>query len=664
MFSEFFHKGPRPRSKRAEEKSIEGADRLDGMVAETELGSCNHVPHGAPIVKSEVDSISVISADRTPSLSVRAPACNGHASTSMHRQSPVSLNDDSPDFVAHYSVMHDPAQLYSENNSSEKLHEVLYVVNNEQKHLFDNNSYEQNHESTDIKNGPESFVGCAREDGKSLMEQDHTNALYSEINKNAKIHGIKNPIAKPVRSSKPHFRNITDPGKKVHSESKWGKASSIINVLKQVIPRSEKDPPIDNCSTLKEKSHDHNFVNVEDSQSPAESDCLEMTNHETDVRDSRKRDSRKSSRESLQELLKTYFDKTLHSKTNSEEKINLVSSESDKLLEHNEDVLKLTRDEIHDDFNENEEEPLFQNVGKKKLGRTGFYTFKSHSLEQAERHNLDALYDSDDSIGKTNSLRSHSSMRSRVSRLSNLSFASGPMVRIDPIESVSMPAKFQSLQNTPKRKLNIGYIAYSSFETETSEAPSSSVSCDSLSPRSLPSETQSDQLSDIYRSKGQPDNHSDKVARNVALGSLKHKIHKKQTTANLDSSLEKDSGVDSLPKRNGSRSINGSHDSTKVPVTDEVLNSSIPQINVTRTSFNGKDKEPLEISGLYQLENRHNGGQVELHKYGNENQNLKGVRYEGNVPENLLTPYHFLDTKTKRGALRKQQRSELDEYEC
>ena len=74
MYSEYIHKGPRSR-KKEEKKNAEGGENVDGMIAETTLVSCNHI---APIAtRNDLDTVSVISADRSSTDSVRA--CNGHA---------------------------------------------------------------------------------------------------------------------------------------------------------------------------------------------------------------------------------------------------------------------------------------------------------------------------------------------------------------------------------------------------------------------------------------------------------------------------------------------------------------------------------------------------------------------------------------------------------
>ncbi|XP_053409281.1 thrombospondin type-1 domain-containing protein 7A-like isoform X2 [Mercenaria mercenaria] len=663
--SEFFHKGPRPRSKRADEKSIEGADRLDGMVAETELGSCNHVPHGAPINKSEVDSISVISADRTPPLSVRAPACNGHASMRVHRQSPTSFNDDSPEFISHYSGMHDPAHLIREGDKSEELHVSSYVVSNEQQppHY---DACDQIYEETNRKGKLDDFVAGTPAGLRGSPERKHLLPLYSEVNKNGKLHSnleTVNPIEKPARcieSTSKHTENSMKLDKN-HNESIWGKASSVMNAIKRVLPGSEKTSYTPNCVGSNETSA-HVFgtdkVQRLSNKVPIETSSHDIVYMNREASKTDLRDEPEQKKNSLQEILKTYFDTTLNS--------NEFSSEKDKLLDEkeNEDNLKQSHDENHDDFNEMEREP-FLSLGKTKHGRTAMFSFKSHSLEQAEKQDYDRSYDSDDSIGKSMSLRSQSSMRSRISRISNLSVASGPIVKIDPDESrrISQGRNYQSLPITPKRKRNIAYVAFSSFETETSEAPSSSVSCESLSPRSLPSETQSDHFSDQYKAKGQQDNQSDKSSRNVAIGSLKHKNRPRNPTKNTDLYFDIDSGVGSLPK-----SINGSKASSETRNLSKKHGNSVPQINVTRASVKRRNEEILEKEVYDKLVCETNGEETKMNGRG-KHKEMNGHEVEehgdeGDSSEKLLTPLYFLDTNAKRGVLRKQQASEIDEYEC
>ena len=627
------------------------------MVAETELGSCNHVPHGAPIVKSEVDSISVISADRTPPFSVRAPACNENASTRVHNQSPVSRNDDSPEFVAHYSGMHAPALFGSEGACSEKMHVASYVVNNEQDpSMYHGNSHS---EQTSAKR--------RLDDDFSKNRQDGSLPLYSKVDKKGKTYGIPpsvNPIEKPARfveNHETHTDGVLKNGKG-HSDSKWGKASSVVNAIKRVLPGSEKIyTPTQNGSVeksaqrsllVKEKPFEQTHLNG----SPVEISSKDIIYMNREASETDLREDSQEKRNSLDEMLKSYFDKTLNSKSICEEDTNNLSSESDKLLDDDEteDNLKQSHDESHDVFHEMENEPILS-LGRPKNSRTAVFSFRSHSLEQAERQDQDRSYDSDDSIGKTMSLRSQSSMKSRISRISNLSYASGPVIRIDPEESkrVTHSKVCHSLPMTPKRKRNIAYVAYSSFDTETSEAPSSSVSCESLSPRSLPSETQSDNLSDQYRAKGQQDNQSDKSSRNVAIGSLRHKS--KNNHQNIDRNVDVDSGVGSLPK-----SINGIKKSVSSKKHGK-HGHSLPQINVIRPSIKRRDDDCFGKEVCEKLVNTMNGNEIKVN--GNGRHNESNEYDEEDMSENLLTPLHFLDTKNKRRLLRKQQGSEIDEYD-
>jgi hypothetical protein len=640
------------------------------MVAETELGSCNHVPHGAPIVKSEVDSISVISADRTPPFSVRAPACNGNASTRVQNQSPVSLNDDSPEFVAHYSGMHAPALFSSDGGCSDKLHVASYVVNNEQTPTwYGENSLNPEHTNAKRKLDDD-FMRSKNDSWINTQDKQQSLPLYSEVEKNGKLYGRPesiNPIEKPARlieSHDKHKEEILKNGK-THNDSKWGKASSVVNAIRRVLPGTEKiHTPNHNGSS--EKSVQQSRLVKDKAVEQTHSNCCPVEMSSKDViymnREASETDLREESqkkRNSLQEILKSYFDKTLNSKSNSEEDLNNHCSEKNKLLgdEENEEKLKQSHDESHDVFDEVEKEP-FLSLGRAKHGRTALFHFRSNSLEQAEKHDQDRAYDSDDSIGKTMSLRSQSSMRSRISRISNLSYASGPVIKIDPDESkrIIHTKNSHSLPMTPKRKRNIAYVAFSSFETETSEAPSSSVSCESLSPRSLPSETQSDTVSDQYKVKGQQDNQSDKSSRNVAIGSLKHKSHKYHP--NADQYVDVDSGVGSLPK-----SINGSRKpfSRKNPGQH---GNSLPQINVTRPSLKRKDEETFEKEVYDKLVNTINSNEMNVNGDRGHDDSNGYDEEEENISESLLTPLHFLDTKAKRGVLRKQQGSEIDEYDC
>lgn len=696
--SEFFHKGPRPRSKR-DDKSLEGADRIDGMVAETELGSYNHAPHGAPIVKSEIDSLSVISADRTPPLSVRAPACNWHASTRVRQQSPTSLNDDSPEFVAHYSVIHDPDQLTRDSSSLEELHAPSYFIRNKQ-NLPDTECCAINHDNTsrkqtindvDVSYKSESADRQHKiDDVNNVNTTDYItikspNVFYSIVDKTGNFQSsltAVNPVTKPDRVDENATKNT-----EVQPESKWAKTYSAVNLLKRVLAGSEK--PNVSSDVLREKSKSqtkYTYLEAADRQentASANSD-VELTSQDVVYMNREASDTEldvksKEQSNSLQEILKTYFDKTLNSAFNSEEKLRLSPTETDTLLAENckDDHTKHAYYEGEDVFEEKEKEPLILNVHKKKNCRVPpLFTFKSHSLEQTEKQHQDLCYDSDDSVGKAYSLRSQSSMRSRLSRLSNLSCALGPVVRIDPDESVRVNHGVHSLSlpMRPRIRQNVGYVAFSSFDTETSEAPSSSVSCDSLSPRSLPSETQSDHSPGDQDRKKNRENRSDKSSRNVAIGSLRYTHHKRKPDCNLYLDLDMDSGVGSLPKN-----INGTHAMYKIPVENRIFGNSVPEVNTIKPSGkrNFKQKNGTEmfdnvefINEQVKIEPQETAQQPAVNghvkaKTGQQSAVNGHVKAENgeHVSENLLTPFHFLNMNAKRGILRKQAGSEIDEYD-
>ncbi|KAL4229485.1 Thrombospondin type 1 repeat-containing protein [Mactra antiquata] len=644
--SEFFHKGPRPRNKRGDDKSIEGADRVDGvMIAETELGTCNHVPHGAPIIKSDVDRVSVNSTDRcTSPISVRAPACDSH-NTSMSEH---SLNDDSPQFNEHYTVMHEHAHLNGNTTQSGDLHVSCKTSNSKKS----NNTLNE---------------CCVVNDLNKNVEQpnsltDVKQALYSEVNpKSGKISSILktvNPVMKPARadSTKSKTRssndlrtsmnsnsNIEDENYNEHSPLNEPKASQCFdshapgnNVLFSddiVRPLNEQKLTADESKVeLKEINKNRN---VDKNGDKTEKDICT-------------KDDTKTKRNSLHEMLKSYFDRTL----NNDSKIDIGSSETEKLLPDTAlDDTKHVHDESNDQFDETGKEAMIvspSNRTRRSTRPPPLFTFKSQSLEQAEK---DMMYDSDDSIGKAMSLRSQSSMRSRISRISNLSVSTGPAVKIDPDESLPATNKcnVQSVNsNIMHKKKNIGYIAFSSFDTETSEPVSSSVSCDSLSsPRSLPSETQSDKLpAEQYRLKTS-DNHSDKAPRNVAIGSLSHK-RKHPARHILDDGLDHDSGVGSLPKN-----INGTNEQSKSPVSLIRLANSVPAMSHSKPSY------------LQKFDQNHNNAD-ELFTYDKDDaetlEHNNRIR-EADSPE-LMKPYQFLDVKAKRCALKKQTGSEFDEFDC
>ncbi|XP_052806927.1 uncharacterized protein LOC128236109 [Mya arenaria] len=287
-------------------------------------------------------------------------------------------------------------------------------------------------------------------------------------------------------------------------------------------------------------------------------------------------------------------------------------SEQDHLIEENEKFIAPIAKK--GTFAKEEEDVFHEYRGREPLqGRSTLphrsrpppiILLKSKSLEHEE------AYESDDSIGNAESLRSQFSARSKMSRLSKLSVTSGPTIQIDPEEAVCKDAL------SPGRPVNIGFISYSSVDTEDSNAPESSASCDSdLSPRSLPSDTLSD-LSPSNR-KGTNGYGSDKVVKNVALDSLRMKSQMKQGGKRSD----EDSGRDSLP--NSLNNAQGKPEKTLIPRLDVH--------KVGKTSTNGRT--------------------------GNREAN-QTPKTNGQV-----TKEKYQDIKSKRASLKKQNGNEVEFYD-
>ncbi|WAR04256.1 hypothetical protein MAR_019625 [Mya arenaria] len=275
--------------------------------------------------------------------------------------------------------------------------------------------------------------------------------------------------------------------------------------------------------------------------------------------------------------------------TRSSVESDIEPSEQDHLIEENEKFIAPIAKK--GTFAKEEEDVFHEYRGREPLqGRSTLphrsrpppiILLKSKSLEHEE------AYESDDSIGNAESLRSQFSARSKMSRLSKLSVTSGPTIQIDPEEAVCKDAL------SPGRPVNIGFISYSSVDTEDSNAPESSASCDSdLSPRSLPSDTLSD-LSPSNR-KGTNGYGSDKVVKNVALDSLRMKSQMKQGGKRSD----EDSGRDSLP--NSLNNAQGKPEKTLIPRLDVH--------KVGKTSTNGRTAEGCNDTLLCHSPSIGNGG--------------------------------------------------------
>lgn len=603
--SEFFNKGPRPRRKEQDQNNTTtaGVELVDTLP--------NHVVSAdAPLAVPDTDSRSVASIDRSPHNSVGALACfrnAGNAGFSILACCRVpgrraSLNDDSPTYVGHRSVTHEMAYTKSSPLADKSLH-AMYCetavdgaccdIDTDRKFLY-----------------PE-FPAKTSESLNSLQPANKMDALYSKSN----IAYSVNPVPKPGR-------NETETDNSVKQQSHPNGLRSH-NGEKEHHEGTMPNPPsyYDLKDTEPLKMNGKNIVYL--NRQPSD-DNLEQT---TDRKDS------------FAHMLDTLLDKKLDVGGIHEHE-DIETNETERLLAdtRNVKVLEPVSIQVSDEtgwVNENDKHkqlPLLkkQRQGNRKSRPPNLIHLKSHSLERAEK----ALnYDSDDSIGNAGSLASHSST---VSRLSKLSVATCPSVRIDPREARSIPSRdtrglhpaynARGTSSLPSRKVNIGFIAYSSVDTETSEALSSS--CDSLSPRSDIAGSELTPNSPLLQS---PDSGCQKSSRNVAIGSLKHRGCNKQLFKS-----DEDSGRESLPKdRNGSPRLfeqpspkdnNGGLVGHPSP-DNIVLEQSEIQHTDTPPRENGEDTNNANVNGFE-----------------------KGKR----------NPYYSQDVTSKRTSLKKQAGSELE----
>ena len=507
LCSEFFTKGPRPR-KKDQEKSIEGAERIEL----TE--SCNHVARS-----SDVNIVDAISADRTPPPSVGAHACllanvddeNGSISEKMHDRPPPSVRQHV------INVMHDCNDVVdgiSHDDASQGLvplrvsHSQTEIVWNERTPGFDQKN---------LTDSPEIVFQNGSIDGSELSlqtEPKESSTLKSEA---------WNPGNQVPRLILESVCNNSLPMKlgdcrRESRERKTGVAGLHKSNTEQF-------------NVLESEMIDH----TPDWEGPSKDTEAAFLNNEVDDTDDvfehNTMANRKSSG-SLKNMLQEYFDKKWSS--SAKEKISYAEHVDEGIEKEQVPLLR-----------KNNSSNQIQNIQRPLLSST-----KSHSLDHRNINGYETDFSltgsrtySDESLGKTQSVRSHTSGRSRMS---NLSISNGPSVSIEPSSKIRTDMNQNTIPKVRKqnyipdgdkklemkRLQNLSNVIRSSFETETSTAPSTSVSCESLSPRSLPSETSDNSTADRLKQ-----NQMEKSGRNIAMDSLKRVTPRKELNEEWDSGL-------------------------------------------------------------------------------------------------------------------------------
>ena len=491
MCSEYIHKGPRSRKK--EEKNVEGGENVDGMIAETTLVTCNHV---APVAtKNDVDTVSVISADRSSTDAVRACGLRAHAEGFAKLHAPYNDPDADADF-------------YTLNDDVVKLNGYLH---DEHENAFD-------------------VVDCDVTENtcmlpKSRSSPGHMSQLYSVVD-----------------TVKKHRKSDEKQGA---SYQEIGQVNGSVN---------------DDMHSL--------FDEVSKSKSDAEfyNEC------EDDIDGQLDGNVHSIKSPSLRNLLQSFIGK-----------IDKLSPKDDNDVISDGKLLQDNGNSIHMDNEATELLPLVLEADDSGLESTPSPPLK---LEQEIPTGSSCVFcpscgqkQSDmsdislESFGRTSSLKSYNSLKSDRTRL--LSRNSGPIIQIVPEETMSNENHLESvtkvndrgvkpleklfqtgLSNIPKQTVissqnersRVGYVAFSSFDTETSSmAPSTSVSNESL--QSGADDLTSDQsamdvnplLTGLMLDHKSPDQISDR-SRNVAIDSIRNaKCGKsaKETSPDLA-----DSGID------------------------------------------------------------------------------------------------------------------------
>ena len=491
MCSEYIHKGPRSRKK--EEKNVEGGENVDGMIAETTLVTCNHV---APVAtKNDVDTVSVISADRSSTDAVRACGLRAHAEGFAKLHAPYNDPDADADF-------------YTLNDDVVKLNGYLH---DEHENAFD-------------------VVDCDVTENtcmlpKSRSSPGHTSQLYSVVD-----------------TVKKHRKSDEKQGA---SYQEIGQVNGSVNdemlCLFDEVSKSKLDAEFYNqCEDDIDGQLDGNVHSI---KSPSLRNLLQSFIGQIDKL------SPKDDNDAISD------GKLLQDNGNSKH----MDCEATELL-----PLVLEAD---DSGLESTPSPPLKLEQETPTGSSCVFC-PSCGQKQSDMSDISL-----ESFGRTSSLKSYNSLKSDRTRL--LSRNSGPIIQIVPEETMNSENHLESvtkvndrgvkpleklfqtgLSNIPKQTVisrqnersRVGYVAFSSFDTETSSmAPSTSVSNESL--QSGADDLTSDQsamdvnplLTGLMLDHKSPDQISDR-SRNVAIDSIRNAKsgkHVKETSPDLA-----DSGID------------------------------------------------------------------------------------------------------------------------
>ena len=458
MCSEYIHKGPRSR-KKEEEKNVEGGENIDGMIAETTLVTCNHVTPVAS--KNDVDTVSVVSADRSSTDSVRACGLCAHAEG--------------------FSILHDA---YNEADIGYGLNGDVVKVNGSV-HLGHDNDVDVVDSGVDVKT-------CMLP--KSKSSSAIKSQLYPVVDKASK-------------------NNAAKVGNSYERESPYCKETGLLN-------GSLNDEIVDN--TRKSNSEAEVDQHGKD----------EIGSHmeETSVQGIKS--------PSLRNLLQSFIGKIDKLSPKKEGNDIFTDKEDNNIKSIDAEGSELMPLLFTADDSGLASAPSFKLQHETPAG-SGSVFCPSCGLKQSDMSDISL-----ESFGRTSSLKSYNSLKS--DRMKSLSRNSGPIIQIVPEELThggshgSLLRKANTKSIKPLEKLvqtgltsiprqtvinhhnegtKIGYIAFSSFDTETSSVPpSTSVSNDSL--QSAADDLTSDQ-SAMDTSPRSPDQVSDK-SRNVAIDSLRN----------------------------------------------------------------------------------------------------------------------------------------------
>ena len=483
LFSEYFHKGPR--SRRPEErKQVEGGDNIDGMIAETSLVTCNHV---APIATAnDLDNISAISVDRSSTDSVGA--CNGHVLAGGL----TARACEEHALTEGYAHVHDVERLdpgHAERNVD------IVKVNGGLQHVhvpdLDVVLCDVEAQSNTARMIPKSKSSSAlrnKSDVYSVVKKDKTKHLDGSDRFMNKRFG--NTYTSFDDVDKYEFKNA----KKSKSDAEVAKFE------KQDFDNENQDNTMQSINSHSLRNLLHSFIDKIDTLSPKNGGDGSEFSFERTVND----DVFHSNDTEMAELAPLLVDPN---------DSGLASAPSPKTKQ--EEGNSIRSDDV-----------FCVSCGHKQSDMSDI------SLESFDRGS---------------SLRSYNpSLRSE--RMKSLSRNSGPVIQIVPEETVAngtqtmsstggktvKPLKnlFQTgLENIPKQTViashdgaaKIGYTTYSSVDTESSVAPSTSVSNGSL-------DSAADMTSDqslVDTSPKSPEHSMDR-SRNVAIDSLRNAKHGKQ----------------------------------------------------------------------------------------------------------------------------------------